>query len=517
MGPILGAISLAGRTFVLVALAVVLAAPATAPAAFPGANGKLTFSSPRNGFPTESNIYTMGADGSAQTRITSFNGDDLYPVWSPDGARIAFQQDPGLHPEIWTSKADGTDLRRLTNNSADDLHPAWSPDGAKIVFASDLETPGGTSSDLFVMNAADGSGAVNITNTPAVDEDYPAWSPEGTKIAFSRDGDIATIAPNGTGLVPLTATAAIEIEPDWAPNGAQLVFRTGINSDDEIFKMNANGSGVTNLTNTGPSVEEHPVWSPAGDRIAFVKGAFSVAEVWTMNSSGTGQIRITTNSFLDAQPNWQPVLSGYPRPSGTGRFIAALVPAYAPCASANRTHGPPLAHPSCNPPVQTSPYLTVGTADANGKTTSGVSRLVMTAVKGNPSTTADEANVKLGTRVTDVLRRSGFTDYAGEIRMELLVRVTDKNNTPHPGGPGAGTGSFALGWTVPCRTTAITTRGGDCVLGTTADALVPGMVKESARAIWQMDQVRVYDGGADSDADTAADNRLFFVQGVFVP
>jgi WD40-like Beta Propeller Repeat len=502
---------------VLVALAVALAAPATALAAFPGANGKLTFSSPRNGFPTESNIYTMGADGSTQTRITSFNGDELYPAWAPDGARIAFQQDPGLHPEIWTSKADGTDLRRLTNNSADDLHPAWSPDATKIVFASDRQTPGGNLSDLFVMNAADGSGAVNITNTPAIDEDYPAWSPDGTKIAFSRDGDIATVAPNGTGLVPLTATARVEFEPDWSPNGAQLVFRTGINSDDEIFRMNANGSGVTNLTNTGPSVEERPVWSPAGDRIAFVKGAFSAAEVWTMNSSGTGQVRVTTNSFLDAQPSWQPILSGYPRPVGTGRFIAALVPAYTPCTSANRSHGPPLAHPSCNPPAQTSPYLTVGTADANGKSTSGVSRLVMRAVKGNPSTSADEANVKLGTRVTDVLRRSGFTDYAGEIRMELVVRVTDRNNTPHPGGPGAGTGSFALGWTVPCRTTAITTRGGDCVLGTSADALVPGMVKESARAIWQMDQVRVFDGGADSDADTAADNRLFFVQGVFVP
>ena len=170
------------------------AAPATALAAFPGANGKLTFSSPRSGFPTESNIFTMGADGSAQTRITSFNGDELYPAWSPDGARIAFQQDPGLHPEIWTSKADGTDLRRLTNNSADDLHPAWSPDATKIVFASDRQTPGGNLSDLFVMNAADGSGAVNITNTPTIDEDYPAWSPNGAKIAFSRDGDIATVA-----------------------------------------------------------------------------------------------------------------------------------------------------------------------------------------------------------------------------------------------------------------------------------------------------------------------------------
>lgn len=139
------------------------------------------------------------------------------------------------------------------------------------------------------------------------------------------------------------------------------------------------------------------------------------------------------------------------------------------------------------------------------------------ALKGNPSTSADEANVTLNTKVKDVLRRSDLTDYAGEIRMQVGVRVTDKNNTPHPGGSGPGTGSFTLGWTVPCRTTAVTTRGGDCLLATTADALVPGMVKEGARAIWQLDQVRVYDGGADFDADTPADNRLFFAQGIFVP
>jgi hypothetical protein len=502
---------------VLVASAALLGPPAAALAAFPGANGKLAFSSPRSGFPTESNIYTMGADGSAQTRITSFNGDELYPAWSPDGTRVAFQQDPGLHPEIWTSKADGTDLRRLTNNSADDLHPAWSPDATRIVFASDRQAPGGNLSDLYVMNGADGSGAVNITNTPGIDEDFPAWSPNGSRIAFSRDGDIATVAPNGTGLVMLTATERREFEPDWSPNNAQLVFRTGINSDDEIFKMNADGSGVTNLTNTGPAVEERPVWAPAGNKIAFTKGAFSAAEVWTMNPDGSGQVRITTNSFLDAQPSWQPILFGYPRPAGTARSTFSLVPAYRACTSGNRTHGPPLAHGSCNPPAQTSPYLTVGTTDANGKPTAGVSRLLVSTLRGNPSTSADEANVTLGTRVRDVLRRSDLTDYAGEIRMNVAVRVTDKNNAPHPGGSGPGTGLFFLGWTVPCRTTAVTTRGSDCLLATTADALVPGMVKEGARAIWQFHKVRVYDGGADNDADTAADNRLFFVQGVFVP
>ena len=235
----------------LAALSIWQLTAGVAQAAFPGTNGKLAFSSPRSGFPTESNIFTMGADGSAQTRITSFNGDELYPAWSPDGARMAFQQDPGLHPEIWTSKADGTDLRRLTNNSADDLHPAWSPDGTKIVFASDRQAPTGISRPVR-DERRDGSGAVNITNTPTIDEDYPSWSPDGTKIAFSRDGDIATVAPNGTGLSADRHRAhrdraglVAQQRPARVPHRHQLRRR---DLQDERQR-----SGVTNLTNTGPA------------------------------------------------------------------------------------------------------------------------------------------------------------------------------------------------------------------------------------------------------------------------
>ena len=51
------------------------------------------------------------------------------------------------------------------------------------------------------------------------------------------------------------------------------------------------------------------------------------------------------------------------------------------------------------------------------------------------------------------------------------------------------------------------------------DAVVPGIVLslEGKRAVWQIGQVRFYDGGPDGDADTTADNTLFAVQGLFVP
>lgn len=514
------ATSRAGRACAIAVLAAAVTAllPAPAGAAFPGTNGKIAFSSPRSGFPTEGNLFTMNADGSGQTAITSFNGDELYPAWSPSGSSIAFQQDPGLHPEIWSANPDGTNLRQLTSNAADDLHPSWSPDGTQIVFASDRNSPSGNTSDLFVMNA-DGTGQAPITNTPAVDEDYPAWSPDGRSIAFSRDGDLATVAPDGTGLVPLTATERVEFEPDWAPNNTQLVFRTGINADDEVFRINADGTGVTNLTNTGSSVEEHPAWSPDGKKVLFTKGAFGTAEVWTMNPDGTGQARLTTNTFMDAQPSWQPIVAaGFPRPKSTLRFQTYyLVPAYRQCTSPNRTHGPPMEHASCNPPVQTSTQLSPGTFDANGHPVAWVSNIRIKTILGDPATTLDESDIKFTTKVKDVLRQGTLLDYNRELRVEVGVRLTDKWNNPHPGGAGPGTGSFKLAWSIPCIKTSDTARGGDCVNATKADALVPGIVREKSRAIWEMDQLKVYDGGPDNDGDTTADNTLLAVQGLFVP
>jgi hypothetical protein len=70
--------------------------------------------------------------------------------------------------------------------------------------------------------------------------------------------------------------------------------------------------------------------------------------------------------------------------------------------------------------------------------------------------------------------------------------------------------------TVQCRPTAATTAGSACNLATTLDALTPGIVPERARAIWELGQIEVTDGGPDGDVDTA-DNDVFARQGIFIP
>ena len=85
-------------TAMLAAIAVWSILPAAAQAAFPGTNGKLAFGSARSGFPADNDLYTMDADGTAQTRITSLNQDELYPAWSAERHqdRVRAQHRPAL-------------------------------------------------------------------------------------------------------------------------------------------------------------------------------------------------------------------------------------------------------------------------------------------------------------------------------------------------------------------------------------------------------------------------------------
>ena len=300
--------------FALAVTAAALAAgvvlgPGPAESAFPGANGKIAFTSDRDGNPE---IYVMNADGSGVTRLTNNPAADDEPAWSPDGTKIAFSSNRDGNIEVYVMNADGSGQTNLTNNPALDGAPAWSPDGTKIAFWSNRDDAG--DSEIYVMNA-DGSGPTRLTNNPASLDGGPAWSPDGSKIAFMRGDrppiprykwDIYVMNPDGSGVTNLSNNPYSPGNPDWSPDGTKITY-SAFEAGHDIFVMNADGSGQTNLTNSGAS-DCVPAWSPDGSKIAFSSNRDGNYEIYVMNPEGSGQTRLTNNAASDTSPDWQPLV-----------------------------------------------------------------------------------------------------------------------------------------------------------------------------------------------------------------
>ena len=231
-----------------------------------------------------------------------------------------------------------------------------------------------------------------------------------------------------------------------------------------------------------------------------------------------------------ALPVAEAVIGGYARPGGSSPIRVSLVPAFNACTAggANVVHGTPLAEPACNPPTAASSYVTVGTPDVDGAEANSEGSVKLTVNAGIPGP-PDDADVVVRISVTDVRCKGSTTacgsantvggaDYTGGLQANFTFRITDRyNGNPGPGGPHSGTMidlPFPINFL--CTETASADHGALCTRNTTLDAIVPQIVTEGKRAIWQVGQFVVNDGGEDGDVNSQP-NTPFLRQGLFAP
>jgi len=261
-----------------------------------------------------SEIHVMNADGTGKINLTNDPADDTWPVWSPDGSKIAFLSNRGCEDgcddlDLFVMNSDGSEPVRLTDDAEWDWMPKWAPDGSRIVFVKEV----GSQNEVFVVNV-DGSDLARLTNDPNTtyaDDVFPSWSPDGSKILFAtgrdQNGEIYTMNPDGTGALNLTRRATEEWWAEWSPDGASIAFISATEAEYGLHVMNADGSG-SNLIN-GQLVswlEAWPVWSSDGSYLAFVGDSTGDAEVYVIRSDGTGLRNLTRRSAVDGAPAWRP-------------------------------------------------------------------------------------------------------------------------------------------------------------------------------------------------------------------
>ena len=218
---------------------------------------------------TRGAIYTMNADGSGLRALIpkGLNGE---PSWSPNGKLIVFGTlQFGKQATLSVLAATGGRMRRLLTTplpckqfcAIGFLSPTFSPDGKRIAFIWHKEPF--PLAAIFTMNAT-GGGLKQVTGwqrgglTDKID-----WSPDGARIAYSSPGigdrpgvssNVFTVRPDGTGLAKLTHSRGGKINnglDSWSPDGKKIAFVSNRTGTYEIYVMNANGSGVTQVTH-GP-------------------------------------------------------------------------------------------------------------------------------------------------------------------------------------------------------------------------------------------------------------------------
>src|SRR3989454_3061085 len=283
-----------------------VAEPTGQPVSRAAANGRVAFVS---SFVGSSDIDTMNPDGSDRKQLTFSNQDlESDPVWSPDGTKIAFARWTinSKFVEIFVMNADGSDQRRLTTQSGNDRSPTWSPDGTKIAFAR-YKING---VEIFVMNA-DGSDQRAV----ASGFDGPAWSPDGLKLAVGDNGALVTygiylINVDGSNRTQITQPTDLgaDYEPAWSPDGSKITFTRGTDcfggcETEHLWVVNADGSNPTKLTDILANTH---AWSPDGTKIIF---GSQRGDLFVINPDGSGLTNITnTDGKYEWSPSWQPVL-----------------------------------------------------------------------------------------------------------------------------------------------------------------------------------------------------------------
>lgn len=255
-------------------------------------------------------LVPVSAQGLAQTGaiIVSMSDGEYYHLFA-------------FHPQYLP-------FTRLTNGSWDDIDPVISPDGTRLAFGS----RGNGHWDIYILDLA--TGKLNqVTNSPEYDAS-PTWSSDGQWLAYeslSKDGlqiFLRSVSDLTQPPIQLTEGNGINYSPSWSPGGREIAFVSTRSGDPEIWLAELDNveERFTNLSQNSETHESNPVWSPDGSQLAWASNDGNIDNVFTWDSNFRSLP--PKEGFAGSMPSWdrtgKMIASSVRNPNGTDLVVHEL-------------------------------------------------------------------------------------------------------------------------------------------------------------------------------------------------
>ena len=244
-------------------------------------------------------VWIASKSGGNANRLSSPEGSESYPRFSPDGNTIAYTANYHGNSDVYLIDANGGVPKRLTFHGMFDRVLGWTPDGNSVLFASSRESGRQRYSQFYTVPAAGGP----ATKLPIPYGEYASFSPDGLKIAYTdrsrvnrnwkryRGGtapditvfDLSTYASEN-----ITNNIANDELPMWNDDAIYYMSDNGPNKRNNLWKHDLSAKTNTQLTH----FKDFDITFPESSSSDIIFEAGGKLHIYNLSSASTKEVNI---------------------------------------------------------------------------------------------------------------------------------------------------------------------------------------------------------------------------------